>query len=215
MLYSELRAIVTMADAIDAMAGAFASVSSGTADQPPRIGTSDGAALAMLATRRNGEGRSGTVCKLVGISADNRSRGLPTVSAFVIWLDAQTATPSLLVDGTSLTALRTGAASGLATRLLAAPNASTLAMIGAGGQAADQIRAVCATRPIDTVRISSRSGTSAERLARQLAPELPGVRFETAASSDTAILGADVVSCATDAVSPVFRAASIEGRVHV
>jgi hypothetical protein len=53
---SELRAIVTMADAIDAMAGAFASVSSGTADQPPRIGTSDGAALAMLATRRNGEG---------------------------------------------------------------------------------------------------------------------------------------------------------------
>src|SRR5262249_23322939 len=156
-----------------------------------------------------------TVCKLVGISRDNRSRGLPSVSASVIWLDAETAMPTLLVEGTALTALRTGAASGLATRLLSTEDASTLAMIGAGGQAADQVRAVCAVRPIDTVRIFSRSGTSAEQLRRRLAAELPGVRFEAAASSEEAVAGADVVSCATDAMSPVFEATSVDGRVHV
>jgi ornithine cyclodeaminase/alanine dehydrogenase-like protein (mu-crystallin family) len=212
---SELRAIVPMADAIDAMADAFVSVSSGSADQPLRVATGDGGALAMLATRRDGARRSGVVCKVVGISLDNRSRGLPSISASVLWLDAETAMPTLLVEGTALTALRTGAASGLATRLLAAPGASTLAMIGAGGQAADQVRAVCAVRPIDTVRIFSRSGVSADALVRRLAPELPDVRIEAAASSEAAVDGADVVSCATDAVSPVVDAASIDGRVHV
>src|SRR5262249_5174127 len=80
---------------------------------------------------------------------------------------------------------------------------------------AEQVRAVCAVRPIDTVRIFSRSGTSAEHLVRRLAAELPGVRFEAAASSDDAVAGADVVSCATDAVSPVLGAGAIDGRVHV
>jgi ornithine cyclodeaminase len=205
-----------MADAIDAMADAFASIPSGAADQPQRVSTSDGAALAMLATRRDGEGvRHGTVCKLVGISGANRSRGLPSISASVLWLDAETARPALLLEGTALTALRTGAASGLATRLLSAADASSLAMIGAGGQAADQIRAVCAVRPIESVRIFSRSGTSAERLAGRLTDELPDVRFEAASSSEEAVAGADVVSCATDATSPVLDASWLEGRVHV
>jgi ornithine cyclodeaminase len=203
---SELRAIVPMVDAIDAMADAFASISSGTADQPQRVSTSDGGALAMLATRRAGNGaRHGTVCKLVGISGDNRSRGLPSISASVIWLDAETARPTLLVEGTALTALRTGAASGLATRLLAADDASTLAMIGAGGQAADQVRAVCAVRPIRAVRI----------FADRLADELPSIRFEAASSSGEAVAGADVVSCATNATAAVFESSSVEGRVHV
>ena len=212
----ELRAIVPMTDAIDAVADAFASVSSGAADQPARIGTSDGAALAMLATRRSTDGeRGGTVCKVVGVSAANRRLGIPSVNAFVLWLAPETAAPSMILDGTALTALRTGAASGLATRLLASPDARTLAMIGAGGQAADQIRAVCAVRPIEIVRIASRSGASAERLAGQLAGELPGIAFEPCGSGDDAVRGADVVSCATDAVSPVFDASSVEGRVHV
>jgi ornithine cyclodeaminase len=214
--HDDLRTLVPMLEAIDAMAGAFAAVSRGEADEPMRIGTRDGGALAMLATCATAGGtRSGTVFKAVGISPENRSRGLPSVSAVVLWLDPQTAMPSFLVDGTSLTALRTGAASGLATRLLAAPDASTLAMIGAGGQAADQVRAVCSVRPIETVRICSSSGSSAERLAARLSAELPGIRFEPAASADDAIEGADVVSCATNAISPLFDAASIEGRVHV
>jgi ornithine cyclodeaminase len=213
---SELRAIVSMADAIDAMADAFASISSGAADQPQRVSTSDGGALAMLATRRDGDGvRHGTVCKLVGISGDNRRRGLPSISASVIWLDAETARPTLLVEGTALTALRTGAACGLATRLLSAGDASTLAMIGAGGQAAEQVRAVCAVRPIETVRIFSRSGSSAERLAKMLSDERPDIRFEAAESNEEAVAEADVVSCATDATAPVFEAASVGGRVHV
>ena len=100
--------------------------------------------------------------------------------------------PLGLVDGPSLTAIRTGAASGLATRLLAAPTASVLAMLGAGAMAADQVSAAWAVRPIETVLVWSRSGERAAALA-----ELVG--GEVAADPDAAVAAADVVCCATPA----------------
>jgi len=213
---TELRRLVPMRDAIAAVAEAFVAVSDGSADQPPRMAFSDGSGLAMMARRSPGEAAGdGAAFKLVTLRTQNRAAGLPTLHALVLWFDSEHGSPRLLIEGTSLTALRTGAASGVATDLLAAPEAATLAVIGAGAQAADQIRAVCAVRPIERVRIFSPGGASAPRLAALLAPELAGVELQSASSSAEATEGADVVCTATNAASPVVSAGAVAGRVHL
>jgi len=113
-----------------------------------------------------------------------------------------------LLDGPTLTAVRTGAAAGLATRLLARPDARTLAMLGAGAMAPDLIRAVCEVRPIDEVLIWSRNPKRASRLAA----EIGGV---VAGSTDEAVQAADVVCTATPATTPLFAAESLQPGVHV
>jgi ornithine cyclodeaminase len=206
---TELRRLVPMADAIAAVGAAFRALSAGATEQPPRIGFADGTGLAMAARLDGGD-----AYKLVSLRPGNRERGLPTIQAVVLWFDGETGSPRLLVEGSALTALRTGAASGYATSLLAPPEASTLAMVGAGGQALDQVRAVCAVRPIEQVWVFSPSGVSAQRLAERVEAEL-GLDAAPAASAAAAVEGADVVCCATNAESPVLEASVIAGRVHV
>jgi ornithine cyclodeaminase len=213
---TELRRLISMDDAIDAVERAFRSIVDGSGEQPSRLGFGDGSGLAMMARRVDSDvDDRGSAFKLVSIYPGNRERDLPTIHAVVLWFDGETGRPRLLIEGASLTSLRTGAASGLATRLLAAPGAACVAMIGAGGQAADQIRAVCAVRPIERVRVFSRGGVSAGALASRLAPELPGVELAAAATVEEALEGADVVCCATDSVVPVLPAGGVSGRVHV
>lgn len=212
---TELRRLVTMHDAIDAVETAFRSIVDGSGEQPPRLGFDDGSALAMMARRAGAGTDGGSAFKLVSLRPRNRDRDLPAIHALVLWFDGDTGRPSLLVEGSSLTSLRTGAASGLATRLLAAGDAAELAMIGAGGQAADQVRAVCAVRPIERVRVFSRRGASARALAESLARELHEVEIAAVGSAAEAVAGAGVVCCATDSTTPVLTAASISGRVHV
>ena len=77
--------------------------------------------------------------KVIDLQPDGWRHGLPSIGGTVLWIDAGTGRVSAMLDATALTALRTGAASGLATALLAAPGASVLAMLGTGGQAADQV----------------------------------------------------------------------------
>jgi ornithine cyclodeaminase len=213
---SDLRRLVPMADAIDAVGEAFRSLSEGSSEQPPRIAFADGTGLAMAARRRRAsDGDSGgSAFKLVSVRPQNRERGLPTIHAVALWFDGETGSPLLLVEGSGLTALRTGAASGYATRLLASPTAATLAMIGAGGQALDQVRAVCAVRPIEHVRVFTPTGVSARTLAKQVHAEF-AIDARAAASVTEAIDGADVVCCATNATTPVFGPNTIAGRVHV
>jgi ornithine cyclodeaminase len=113
-----------------------------------------------------------------------------------------------LADGPALTSIRTGAGCGLATRLLAPEDASTLAMLGAGAMAADQVAAVRAVRPIERVIIWSRSRQRAERLAEELGAEV-------AETADEAVAQADVVSTATPALEPLFTAAAAADVAHL
>jgi len=190
---------------------AFIDVSRGAIDQPTRASVGSGAALAMIARHDDG---GGTVLKAITIRPDNPGRGLPTIQALVIWFDGLTGTPLALLDGTSLTAMRTGAASGVATELLAPADASVLAIVGAGGQAADQVSAVCAVRPITEVRVAARSHGSAERLAHKLESEVSAkiVACETVVE---AVSKADVVCAATNSKKPLFAAGDLRDRVHV
>ncbi len=206
-----LRELVPMRAAIDAVRDGFIAASAGGIEQPTRLALEGGRALAMLAADRQG---IGTVLKAVTVRGGNPGRGLPAVQAVVIWFDGETGTPEAIIDGGTLTALRTGAASGVATDLLASPDSGVLAMIGAGGQAADQVRAVCAVRPIREVRIASRDPVHAAALAARLAGELEPVRV-VAGNVPGALAGADVVCTATTATRPLFAARDLAAVVHV
>lgn len=207
-----LRESVSMPAAVAAVRRAFSRVSAGQIEQPTRLVMEAGTALAMLARDRE----SGTTAlKAVTVRPQNRAAGRPAVQALVILFDGATGTPEAVIDGTTLTALRTGAASGVATDLLAPVNARVMAMIGAGGQSADQIRAVCSVRPIAEVRIASLSTTSARGLAERLGPELAHVKLVPVSSNREAISEADVICTATASTSPLFEAGDLRPTVHV
>src|SRR5215470_16643359 len=110
--------------------------------------------------------------------------------------------------------LRTGAASGLATRLLANPDAQTLGMIGVGRQSRTQAIAVCAVRPIKRVLVFARTQESREAYARSLEKEL-GVEVRAAASAEACVREASVVVTITKSAVPVFRGEWLAEGTHV
>lgn len=208
---ADVRRLVPMPEAIETAREAFTAVSRGQVAQPPRMSVADGETLIMAA---QGAG-SDPVVKVISVRPANLARGLPLLHAIVLVLDEKTGRPKAVIEGASITELRTGAASGLATDLLAAPGACRLAMIGAGAQAASQVQAVCAARPITQLRVASRTPESARRLIARLAPQLPGVHCAAAASVAEAVAGADVICTATTATAPLFELADLPATVHI
>ena len=116
-----------------------------------------------------------------------------------------------VVDGATLTAIRTAAAPGLATELMASADASVLAMLGAGAMAYDQVEAVRAVRPIERVLLWSRTRARAESLAERL----EGVDVRVVEEPDSAVAEADVISAATPSESPLFSAQSLRPGAHI
>ncbi|MGZ8563896.1 MAG: ornithine cyclodeaminase family protein [Candidatus Limnocylindria bacterium] len=208
-----IRGAVPITDLLDAVEAAYRDVAAGRDHSPLRshVALDAGDLLLMPGVRGGGTGAS---VKLVTIVPGNAERGLPTLHAIVIWLDAATGVPLALMDGATITAMRTGAASGVATRLLARPDSSTLTVIGAGGQAEWQVRAVLAARPIRRVLVHARSAGARARFAERMTDAV-GVPVEPAASAEVAVREADVVCCATTSTEPVFDAAWLRPGTHV
>ena len=208
-----IRAAVPVADLLDAIDAAYRDVAAGRDRSPLRthVGLEGGDLLLMPGVREAGRG---TTVKLVTIMPRNPDRGLPTLHAVVVWIDAVTGTPVALLDGSTVTAMRTGAASGVATRLLARPDAETLAIIGAGGQAEWQVRAVVAARPIRRVLVHARTAAAREAFAERMAAET-GIEVRATAHARDAVAEADVVCCATTSSEPVFAAEWIRPGTHV
>lgn len=209
---ADLRRVLPMPAAIAAMRTAFAEVAAGTAQVPLRLAlhTPDGLSLFMpgyLAQSR------GLAQKIVSVYDGNPARGLPAINGLVIVLDPDTGLPQGLVDGGTLTAIRTGAAAGLATDLLARPDSRVLALFGAGGMAYDQVQAVAAVRSLTAIRIVSRRGESARRLAERLRAE--GLPAQAVDDPPAAVRGADIVSCITPSRAPLFADADIGPGTHL
>jgi len=119
-----------------------------------------------------------------------------------------------MIECDALGQMRTGAASGLATKLMANADARTLAVIGTGRQAHTQVAAVCAVRPIDAVRVFSPTAAHREDFARQIERDIK-VAAQPVASGEAAVSGADVVITITKAAEPVLRAAWLKPGAHV
>ncbi len=149
---SDVERSLTMRECIELMKSAFAQVSTGQANVPLRVQVPvparEGVTIFMPAYLS----RSGDLgAKIVSVFPGNPRSGLSTIHAVVIVIDSATGVPAALMDGTYLTALRTGAASGAATDLLARKDAHTVAIFGAGTQGYTQLEAVCTIRPITRV----------------------------------------------------------------
>lgn len=213
----DVRRAMTMPAAIDAVAGAFVQLSTGHATVPLRAHLQQSAheshtfVMPALLEQSGGLG-----LKVVSVFPHNGARhGLPSIHALVVVLDAATGRPAAALDGTYLTALRTGAVSGVATRALARPDARVLAIIGAGAQASHQVEAVCAARSIERVLIVNRGRERAERLAALLRERAVAPRIELAASAAEALAQADVVCCATSSSTPVFADSDLRPGTHI
>jgi len=214
----DVRRLVPMADAVELMKRAFAELSAGRTDSPLRtvipVPAARGDALFMPA---HVPAMDALGLKVVAVFKENPARGLPTIHALVCLLDPETGRPLAIMDGTYLTALRTGAVSGAATDLLARPDSRVLAVIGAGAQGATQMAAVCAVRPIERViavdRDEAAFGRLRERLALDWIDLLP--RLETTTDAGAAVRAADVVCTATTSRTPVFADADLRPGSHV
>jgi alanine dehydrogenase len=210
-----VRQALPMRPAIEAMKGAFAQLSTGQADVPLRV--------ALQVPRHNGvtlfmpgylSADDRMAVKIVSVFNDNPARGLPLIHALVVVVDAATGEPVAVMDGTYLTALRTGAASGAATDLLARQDAHTVVVFGAGAQGRTQLEAVCAVRPIRQAWICDvapeRAAAYADEMGQRLA--LPVSVAET--SAEAAAL-ADVICTATTSSTPVFEDADVQPGTHI
>jgi ornithine cyclodeaminase len=208
-----IRVAVPISDMLDAIEAAYREVAAGRDRSPirSRVALDGGDLLLMPGVR---EGGAGSSVKLVTVMPRNADRGLPTVQAVVVWFDAGTGSPMALIDGATLTAMRTGAASGVATRLLARRDARTLAMIGAGGQAEWQVRAILAARPIERVTVYARSAEARSRFANRMA-DATGIEVVPVDDPQAAVREADVVACATTSSTPVLDAAWLRAGTHV
>jgi len=148
----ELRARLSMTAAIDALDAAFAREDpSLTSPLRTTLATPAGTLLSMPAA-----GEAGVGVKLVTLSEFNPQRGLPFTQAVYVLFDGTTQAPEAVIDGAELTALRTAAVSGLATRRLANPDASRLVVFGAGVQATAHVEAMHAVRPLSEVVVVGR-----------------------------------------------------------
>lgn len=208
-----IREAVPVGDLLDAIESAYRDVAAGRDRSPLRthVPVEGGDLLLMPGVRAGG---AGTSVKLVTITPGNLQRGLPTLHAIVVWIDGTSGAPIALLDGSTLTAMRTGAASGVATRLLARPDAETLGIIGAGGQAEWQVRAVAAARPIRRVLVHARTPAAREAFAERMSAET-GLDVVAVADARTAVAEADVVCCATTSSTPVFDADWVRPGTHV
>jgi ornithine cyclodeaminase len=186
---AETRLALPMLDAIDAMEDAF-----GPDRQLPQ--------RELLGSSFFMPGRVGLIS---GVKVVSTVPGNP--AGIVAVFDGQGA-PIGIVDGPTLTAIRTAAGAGLATRLLAPIDAKTMAMLGAGAMARDQIAAVRAVRTIKRVIIWSRSTDRATTLAAD-------VGAEVASTADEAVAEADIVTTATPSRVPLFNAAAISRDIHI
>ncbi len=208
-----IRDAVPMADLLDAVEAAYRDVAAGRDRSPLRshVELAEGALLLMPGVREGGAGAS---VKLVTVMPRNAQRGLPTIHAIVVWFDADSGRPLALLDGAAVTGMRTGAASGVGTRLLARADAETLAVIGAGGQAEWQIRAVVAARPIQRVLVYARDALRRDAFALRMA-DATGLEVVAARDPEEAVHQADIVCCATTSTQPVFDAAWVRPGTHV
>lgn len=174
--------------------------------QPRATDTPD----ALLGVMPAGWAGHGFGAKIVSIVPDNPQHGRPGIQGVAVLLDAETGTPRLITDAARLTTRRTAAMAGLATDHLACPEARRLAVIGAGALAADMIAAMRAVRPIETVKLHSRTRAKAESLADDL--DLPAA---VTATADDAVADADVIVLCTTSPEPVVNDAALPPGTHV
>jgi ornithine cyclodeaminase/alanine dehydrogenase-like protein (mu-crystallin family) len=211
---ADVRQALPMAEAIEAMKAGYAQLSAGKAQAPLRTHlsvTEQDSTLIMPFYAPDG-GALGL--KVVSVFNSNPSRSLPLIHALVLVVDAETGQPQALIEGSALTAIRTGAASGAATALLARPDASVVAILGSGVQARRQLEAVCTIRKVESVLVYSLAGS--EAFVEEMAGKGPIPNdIQIVESPAAAVRDADIICTATTSRTPVFNGHDLKPGTHI
>ena len=214
LTHDDVQTALPMPEAIDIMKNAFGQLSAGNATVPLRskISSDKGDTLLMPAYLRSSQDLG---IKIVSIYKDNLSLGLPTVTAIAIVLDPQTGLPKALIDGDSLTAIRTGATGGLASELLSRRNAKTVALFGAGVQGRAQLQGVMTVRSITQVNLIDLSLSAAQKLADEISTWASAPTVNLVSNPREAIQDADIIITATTSSDPVFNGNDLRPGTHI
>lgn len=215
---TELRQLVPMADAIDLAEQAFVYLSTGQAIVPPRmhliLSGADGS-IAYMPGYIPSLGALGV--KAVGAFPQNARLGLPTIPAVVVMQDPTTGVLAGIVEGSTLTVLRTAAASGVATRLLSRSDSRVVALFGTGPQARANLEAVCAVRSVTEVRVVGRTPERSKAFVTwtREQPWIREVPVEVGGSPELAVKGADIIITATTSRTPVVLNDAVGRGAHL
>lgn len=214
----EVRQLLSMEEAIEAVNHSLIEYSNKRTISPIRVSVpveqGNGTALFMPALVPAMESLG---MKYVSVFPDNKAKGKPTITGLMILSDVQTGEPLMLLDASYLTILRTGAASGLATKHLARGDASILGIIGTGAQSQGLISAMLAVRSIKEIRLFNRSQQKAVQCQTELQKSQQGrdLVVKVVSEANQAVIGADIVITATNAMEPVFSAEALSAGVHI
>jgi ornithine cyclodeaminase len=204
----DIRRLVTIADLIDPIAAAMMGVSRREAQLPLRqaipLGGED--KFGVMPGALGGDASYGA--KLLSLFPRNPDRGLSSHSGLMLVFDRKTGLPKACLDASVLTALRTAAASAVATRSLARPDARRLAIIGAGEEAESHLTAMRAVRTLETIVVWSRNRDKTEAFARKFG-------IAAAPTMAAALTDADIICTTTSATEPFLAAAVIPKGAHL
>jgi ornithine cyclodeaminase/alanine dehydrogenase-like protein (mu-crystallin family) len=193
---------------LDALGKALVIFSSGITSVPPRAGARVGE-RGLLGTMPGYVPGVALEVKLVSVFPGNHHHGLPSHQGVIVVFDEDTGAPLALMDGTYITAIRTGGTAAVAARLLAPDDALVLAILGAGVQGGSHLETFPRIRDFKEIRVASRDPDKARALAARHPNAVAVDSFEAA------VRGADVIACCTDAREPILRREWLKPGAHV
>ncbi len=210
----DVRRALPMASAIEAMKSAYLAVSTGGATMPPRTALSVGShnEIALFMPAHIASIGALTV-KAATVFPRNVSEGRPVIQGAVQVLDDQTGEIVGLLEGSSLTGIRTAAGGGASVDALARADSTVLAMIGTGIQARTGVEAVCAVREISEIRAYGRNRENLMQFCTDIAGFAD--RIVASDSPSAAVRDADIVYTATTSATPTFPGADIGPGTHI
>lgn len=204
--HAEVEQLMPVAACIEVMAEALAALASGQVHQPLRMVVRPPAAaglMGLMPAYMSGE-RPAYGLKAVCVFPQNSKIGKDAHQGSVMLFSAETGEMLALMNASAITAIRTAAVSGVATRLLAKEDAGDLAIIGSGVQARSHLAAMAAVRPIRRARVASRAPANAQKFVSEMSPHY-NFPIEPVESVEAAVRGADIIVTATTAVTPVLH----------
>jgi len=204
---AEVEALLDVDAMLEAIAKALVLFSSGVTSVPPR--TAARAPDGLMGVMAGYVPGVALEVKLVSVFPGNHGHGVPSHQALIALFDEKDGTPLAFMDGTHITAIRTGGTAAVATRALAREDSSVLAILGAGVQGGSHLDTFTHVRNFNEIRVASRDHAKALALAAR------HPKARVAASFEEAVRGADVVACCTDAREPVIRRAWLKPGAHV
>jgi len=212
---ADIEKLLTMDETIETVEQAFKEYAKGNVVLPTRS--------TIMVPKYNGSisfmpsyltGLDAQATKIISIYPDNRKKGLPTTVAWIVVNDPETGMVKAFMDATYLTAMRTGAITGVAAKYLAPKDAKTVAIFGAGVQGRTQTWAACTVRDIKKVYVFDLYPEARKKFAEDMSKKL-GIEVIPAASGEEACRDADIVLTATTSPKPVLKREWLKDKVHI